>query len=284
MIAGYYSYSVQLDKIKKRLIKILKILFYGLSVYLLYFLLRNIKNGSLISLMLNLMSLKNIIKAVVFCTIDFAIPLWYLLAMAETYVLWYVIVKYHKEELALKCIPLLIIFRLLLTIFCETTGTAWFLKVNFVSCGFVWFVLGYYFHTIDINRYNKWKLLVFMCGGYIISTIKILTGIRIDISSIGIMMYSIAIFLIALQNSNKHVCNMLEYVGDKLSLNVYILHVPIGGIIMAIARQLNLSSNIYLWIHPVLSIALTLLISYLINRTLQIFSGSINPNTPKSSR
>ena len=45
------------------------------------------------------------IKYIVFCTIDFAIPLWYLIAMVETYFVWYFVVKYKKERGVLFAIP-----------------------------------------------------------------------------------------------------------------------------------------------------------------------------------
>lgn len=43
-------------------------------------------------------SLKILAKAVCFCTIGFAVPLWYLIAMAETYAVWYFVVKAKKSK------------------------------------------------------------------------------------------------------------------------------------------------------------------------------------------
>lgn len=56
--------------------------------------------------LLSVFSVKSIIKLLVFCTVDFAIPLWYLIAMAETYVFWLIIVKHKKEAETLRLILL----------------------------------------------------------------------------------------------------------------------------------------------------------------------------------
>ncbi len=93
MITGYYALGCTDTVIGKRLIKILKIFMYGYAWFFAYNIISQVRNGTWAGWLKANYTLKALIKYVVFCDIDFAIPLWYLIAMAETYILWYFAIR-----------------------------------------------------------------------------------------------------------------------------------------------------------------------------------------------
>ncbi len=93
MIAGYYSYGCDERKIKQRLVKIIKILLFGYICFFVCNITIAIKANSLLQWFSINYNWKNFILFFCFCTIRWAIPLWYLIAMTETYFFWMIVVK-----------------------------------------------------------------------------------------------------------------------------------------------------------------------------------------------
>ena len=99
MISGYFAY--QKDEIvvkKKRLQKALKIFLVSFACFFAYNALLSLASHSFTDWIVRNFNLSTPIKYVVFCTINFAIVLWYLIAMIETYVVWYFVVKFKKNN------------------------------------------------------------------------------------------------------------------------------------------------------------------------------------------
>ena len=105
MVAGYFAFGKDEAVIKRRLFKILKIFLWSYAVFLVLHILFKIQQGVVAEWLSLNFNYTTPIKYIVFCTIDFAIPLWYLIAMVETYFVWYFVVKYKKERGVLFAIP-----------------------------------------------------------------------------------------------------------------------------------------------------------------------------------
>ena len=59
----------------------------------------------------------------------------------------------------------------------------------------------------------------------------------------------------------------MEFIGDKLSLNIYILHVPVFGIIKIILQNsfgLDVHGTIYLWCRPIIAFLAAAFVSWVI--------------------
>jgi surface polysaccharide O-acyltransferase-like enzyme len=267
MIAGYYAFGCSESTIKRRLIKILKIFIYGYLSFLAYNAASQIKSGTLVEWFKANYTIKSLIKYVVFCNIDFAIPLWYLIAMIETYILWYYVVKYKKESVFVNLIPIIFLFYIVLTTICETNDFAWFWKTNFVSRALSWFLFGYYVHNNEKNIVEKTSNISLIIGamiGCIIALIPIIFDVSINFSCIGRLFYSTSLFMIAIKNPNKIICKPIAYLGDELSLNIYIFHVIIAGIIVfAFGHifKIDVESNLFSWIKPILTVVATIMLS-----------------------
>ena len=267
MIAGYYAFNSDIFVIKRRLIKIIKILLYSLLLYSSFYFITHIIKCNFEEWILNLFTLKNLLKSIVFCTIGFAIPLWYLIAMAETYILWYFVVKNKNEINLVKLLPLIFFIRFFLTSYVESKGLPWCLKINFITCSLTWFLLGYYVklkENIIYNIKNK-MLFITLISGVIIALIPILFNTNINFSNIGLFFYSLSLFLFAIKYKNIQINNIITYIGNKLSLNIYILHSLIAVLLhYANVLQFHINNSFVLHIKPIIVLIITILTAYII--------------------
>ncbi len=268
MIAGFYAFNCTENIIKRRLFKIMKIFLYSILLFFAFYFVVHIIEQDYNEWLIHLFTLKNTFKSIIFCTIDYAIPLWYLIAMIETYILWFFAVKYNKQEYLVKFIPLLFILRFILTSYVETKGLAWCLKINFITCSLNWFLLGYYIHknkqkiTTILN--NKFLLLSILLG-CTVALIPVIFNTCIKFSCIGLFFYSVALFIFAIKYEYNVITNAMTYIGEKLSLNIYILHVLIAKLLHYInVLQLHIQSVVLLFVKPLIVVVLTILIAYLI--------------------
>lgn len=170
MIAGYYAFGSNDEIIKRRLFKIIRIFIFAYLCFFCYSGILYAKNAMLVTWLRMQCTWKTFVKFIVFCNIDFAIPLWYLIAMIEIYLVWYIVVRKKKVQLVLYFIPILFLAQVVIITFCETRGLAWFWKTNFLTRALPWFLLGYFIHEKDnkIGIYNNWVYgfsIIFGGGG-----------------------------------------------------------------------------------------------------------------------
>ena len=271
MIAGYYAFRCDEKKIKKRLIKILKIFLGAILCFFIYNFLLQAKNGYGYLWIRNILGYKKILKAIIFCTIDFAYPLWYLIAMIESYLLWMIVVKKNKEDIFVKIMPTLFVALIILDGYCETNNYEWFWKINFLTKSLSYFLMGYYIRERqDIGKpdIKEKNLMITGILGVLIALLPTLLDTKIDFSMIGLVIYSISLFSLTLGVPQKQNPGFIEYIGDKLSLNIYIFHVLIADIANRCCRSifgLNVESELYKWSIPLITLILTIIWAYVID-------------------
>lgn len=263
MIAGYFAFGKDETVIKRRLFKILKIFLWSYAVFLLSHILLKIPQGSVLEWLSLNFDHTTPIKYIVFCTIDFAIPLWYLIAMVETYFVWYFVVKYKKERGVLFAIPFLFAFKVILTTYCETMHTPWMFKMNFLTEAMPFFLFGYYLHSKEsfFKSIPYAVLFLTMFAGCAFAACNVAFDAPVKMFSLGTLFYSLAVFVIAIKLPNKSYCKPLEYIGDKLSLNVYIFHPLIGFVTLRLYQLLfgvNLQTGLLGWVLPFAVVVLTI--------------------------
>ena len=267
MIAGYFALGCSDTVIYRRLVKIIKIFLYALSIWFICCLFVHIFKHDFQSWLMNIFTLKSLLKCIVFCTIDFAIPLWYLVAMIETYFLWFFIIRYDKVNDILKFLPIIFLLQFILTTYVESNNLPWSLKINFITRALPWFLLGY-----CINKYKNismsikdYKLFLYGIIGIVVTHFHIIFKTRIDFSCIGLFIYSTAIFLFAIKYENAKLSNIITYIGNKLSLNVYILHCLVASLLHYInILMFHFSHSIITFFKPVIVVIFTLLLTYII--------------------
>lgn len=271
MTAGYYAFGVGTDVVKRRLIKIIKIF---LCAYALFFAYRaagaavlDHEIGAWFSENFNWMTP---IKYICFCTIDFAIPLWYLIAMIETYIAWYFIVKNGKEQPALKLLPVLFALQILWTSYCDTMQMEWFWKTNFITRAMPWFLLGHYTHSNDAEKVRNMaspKLILLAAAGCVIALVPTVFRLPVDFSVVGYIPYALGLFTLALKDSGSSVCRSMEYIGDKLSLNIYILHPLVESVVRILCGKIldiDIEGSVYLWCRPMIVLISTVFAAWVV--------------------
>ena len=264
MIAGYFAFGKDETVIKRRMIRILKIFAFGYLCFLGYNVFFQVLRGSVVEWLSLNFKYTTPIKYAVFCTIDFAIPLWYLIAMAETYFVWHFVVKHKKENRALFIMPLLFVFKIVLTTYCATKDLPWMFHINFLTGAMPYFLFGYYLRSKEkfFKSFRYSSVLLVIVVGSLASLIPLLCDFPIKISCIGNIIYSLAIFTLAIKIPDKSYCKPLEYVGDKLSLNVYIFHMLVSSVLYIVCSKyllnIDLSAGLLNWIRPILVVILTL--------------------------
>lgn len=273
LIAGYYSFGCSESKIKNRLIKIIKILLFGYVWFLLVQLLVNMKNNQLSSWIISNFNWKTPIWYIVFCTISWAVPLWYLIAMAETYFFWKIIVKHNLQDQACKWTWVLLLAGALLTTLVDSFNLNWSYKINFVCRALPWFMLGYlirgkYEDAIKRLSNQKWMLLAVI--GWIITLSAVLLKTKVNYNYWGVLLTAPSLFAIGIKNPNLKVSKAIEFIGDKLSLFIYIFHPLVSQCILALVGKLEFCQKnvdiykyiyIYIYIHPIITLIATIIIA-----------------------
>lgn len=269
MTAGYYALGVGTATVKRRLNKIIKYFIYAYILFFCFQLLIAIKNNTMIVWISANFNWKTFIKYICFCTIDFAVPLWYLIAMIELYIIWYFIVRKQREQLVLKLIPILFILQILLTSYCDTMQLEWFWKTNVITRALPWFLLGYYIRTneeLHLKSIDIYKLLGMVIIGCMIVLIPIVFHTSIQFSVLGYIPYATGMFMLTLKNSSHHICKVIEFIGEKLSFNIYIFHVLVASALEIFYRIIskNNGEDIWLWCKPISTLICTIFISWVI--------------------
>jgi len=263
MIAGYYSFGCNEEKIKRRLIKIIKILIFGIFSYSIY----HIMTYNFGYWIANLWSLKGLIYFICFCTIDGATPLWYLIAMAETYFVWMYVVKHKKENRITKYTVILFIIGAILTVVVDSMKLNWSYKINFICRAMPWFMLGYLVREKYENKLENISnsiLMTIVILGWGVTLSAVFLKISVDYNYIGVLITAPSLFLIGIKNPNIKIAKPVEYVAEKISLFIYIFHTSVSGIIMIYANIIGINTiGVYAYIHPLLTLALTITISVL---------------------
>lgn len=275
MIAGYYAYGKKSDVIKRRMKKIVMILLYAYVLFFLCNIAFAVKDHNVGQWLASNYNWKTPIKYICFCTIDFAELLWYLIAMIETYIVWFFVVKNKKEKAIIKITPFLFFLQILLTSYCETMQLDWFWKVNFLTRALPWFLLGYYLNTKESEKMRSLKdsvLIMMVVIGCAIVVIPTALHLPLKFNVVGYIPYAFGLFSLALKNPSKSLCKPIEFIGDKLSLNVYIFHKLVGGVLETffIILKVNTESKIYLWLRPVIVLMVTIFASWVVYKLMTL--------------
>lgn len=284
MIAGYYAWGNGPEVVKRRLIKIIKIFLYAYTLFFTFQVANAAKNHEIGVWFSSHFNWKTPLKYVCFCMIDFAIPLWYLIAMIELYIVWYFIVKYRKEQFVLKLLPVLFVLQILLTSYCETMQIEWFWRINFITSAMPWFLLGYYMNTNKAEKFKNmasYKLIILVVVGCAIAVIPIAFSLPLKFRVVGYIPYAFGLFTLSLKKPNNSVCKIIEYIGEKLSLNIYIFHTLIGSVISLICSKvlgIDIEGGIWLWCRPIIVLICTIFASWVVYFIMNSISNRTKSN------
>lgn len=272
MIAGFYAFDRDNNTIKRRLLKIIK---YYLIAYIFYFFWR-FGIALIRSEGYNWLSnynYKTPFNLILFCS-SHPLPehLWYLIAMAEIYIFWFLL---KKTELTnkLPILPFIVILFILKTIlssFCKSYNTPYIYNYNVIISGALpYFLTGFFIHSKErIIKLNNKILITILLLSSIMLFIQQIIFWNINFKFLLTIFYPISIFLFGIINKEKYFIKPFEYIGEHLSLNIYIFHIFISEAIYGIFKYAVPSytqSIIFQWTRPILVVLVCILFAYIIH-------------------
>lgn len=138
---------------------------------------------------------------------------------------------------------------------------------NFLILGFSFFMLGNWLRRNE-SMVNKWltnRILWSLVAVFTVACLgeRYLLGRDFGVN-ISTFPQVVLIFILCMRNSFSSLNHPLSYIGAKLSMYVYIIHVFVIFIINHAYRFLHLANNssVFLYLRPVLVVFVTLLLSY----------------------
>jgi peptidoglycan/LPS O-acetylase OafA/YrhL len=185
-----------------------------------------------------------------------------LYALLLSYIFFWIIYKIPRWRYIYLLIPLLLIAKY----YIHTTDLGWDYYNNIWFTALPYFLIGIYLKDKDVTQtIHNSIIIATACMSFFAIIIFTITALSepIPFLQIAITLWSISLFILALSHPNIYL-KPFNVIGERYSLMIYILHPFIISIVEKIAKSLNLESNYYLWIAPivVLIVALILAIVY----------------------
>ena len=118
------------------------------------------------------------------------------------------------------------------------------------------------------------KLVLLSVVGCAIAVTPAVVSLPVNFGVVGYIPYAFGLFTLTLKEPNVSACKAAEFIGEKLSLNIYIFHTLIYKVLVLIRRGvfgINTESDLWAWSCPILVLVCTIFVSWL----LYIISGSI---------
>lgn len=222
------------------------------------------------------LDLGSIIKFIFSCDPFVYAHFWYLLALLWCYLTALII---PDKRTALFYLISFIILICIYSLFAEfssilglknfykiTTNATFVLSNTFLLRGLPFFLFGIFLKKHFLSEFGNWRLNVLLgtvLFGCILSIIED-SYFGTTLMYIGTHITVIALCLISVRYSS---CTIpfLEYVGNKLSMYVYIYHIAVGKCFDLLYSKLHLwGDNVFQLLRPILVMGCSVLIAYLI--------------------
>lgn len=275
MVSGYFSYSANKEKIKKKIFKQLSLFSVSISLYfvymnLLYYI--TINNYSILDNLQKIFSIQNILEFSLFNYTSAIIShLWFILALICCFIFRYFTMNKDGEK-KYKFIPFIIFLTYIVQIYFLVVLAQGNLKIlvrNWFAMGIPFFILGYNLNHYKekIYKLSNIKLIVTAILGIVLIFIekfilnRITDGVLLEFY-LGNILFVISMFILAINNPNLLNYNFITTIGEKYSLNIYILHYGVIRFFKDII-EIKYNININEYLKPILVLLSTLIISIL---------------------
>lgn len=264
MISGYYAFENKQEVLLKKIKKIGWIIIYSLLLYIFYTVFVRKSDG------LELLTYPSYwLKMIILGNFDVfgAYHLWFLVALVYAYLILYIILKKNWYPLAIRGIPFLFLLRIIMCAIVETKNVTWYAESNFLVCALPYLFLGNYvaYREKEINKFNNISLLIIAMLGAIFGIINVLCEWKINLAEVGVTFYAIAIFVLAIKNSNISLCDKVEKLGQKYSLYVYVIHLVIADVVGKLANIVRADKINNGYGFPIVVLGITIFVSYVIH-------------------
>lgn len=272
MISGYYLYSTDREKIQSKIPRkikhIGKITIISSIIYLIWNILILMPNKLEIkSWLKSVTSLKSILQLILFNQVNYAPTLWFLFALLYCYIIMLFVNKFNLYKISYLLIPILLFVNIVGSDVMEMVGKVIpYLFMNFLFFGFPFFMLGNLINRKkeSVKKISNKALFFLIVIGNLMVIIERFITIRKEVYFGSIIVVS-CMFILSINNINntdKFRCSIMENIGEKLSLFIYISHPIIIYIIEKFSYVINIHDTIfYKYSVPILTCIVTTILA-----------------------
>ena len=265
MISGYYSYNTSTESSKRKVKRIAKMTIYASVFYLIFALVQWALGQNI-----NLVSKRDIVLWILFNRpVVIVGQLWFLFALIYVYLLYYIIQKKNLYKLAYCTIIVFIAIYIFFAQGMHMLGKDMpnFLYRNFLIEGFPLFMLGEWIHKEEnkFNFSNKAIITVIVASTLMCFLERAVMGRDFGIN-ISTFVQVMAIFIYGINNSEKHK-GVMQEIGKKCSMFVYILHPFVWKMLVILSEKINIKGSVvFSYSLPVMVIIITLVLAWYCNK------------------
>ncbi|MDU6983201.1 MAG: acyltransferase [Terrisporobacter othiniensis] len=281
MITGY-NYSSIKCKWRKYISNMLKLICISNLIYFLYGLIKIMVNNDSVLMYINeIVSLKSILKLVLFNESPFMWHLWYLFAILYVLLIYRYIENNKLEKILYFLTPLLLILDLILgkysiLLFGRSTNHVFLIR-NFLFVGLPYFCIGVYMNMkedkIKSSSINNKKIIILFIISCITCIVErmVLTDLGANAPReqyISTTIMSIIIFIFVIKNKTFMEGTLLQKIGKEYSTWIYILH-PLVILGMNYLLKENII-NRYSFIYSLYIYIVTIMIIYIYKKFIKL--------------
>ena len=283
MISGYYAYNAKQDvpaTIWRRTKKILVITCYAFLFYFLYALFMVWRADGLSTWVDKWLQKKTWTDMLFYSNLDIIKGghLWFLPSLIYAYLILYVIEKMGWRKWACGLAPVYIVVKIVACTYISQMGLSWHYRGNFYLGALSYVLMGYFIASQEKKLKNipNYILLGLSLAGALLVMGSTWLLPDYNMTEIGVGPGVIALFIWAIKNNGKSINRKLENLGDNYSLNVYILHLAIAGLLaIPISRTTFVNATWYQWMKPVIVAGLAILVSMILHAVTHRKKGGL---------
>lgn len=267
MVSGYFTYKDnELDYTKvltKKIIHILKLIVIATLVYIVWQWVAEplIKTGHIPNIINNIeksVQNLNIFNILVLNINPFCGILWFLNALLYCYLIWLIIAKVKDKRV----IYILAIAILFIGIFArafiqynhtipEEININYFR--NWFFMGLPFFTIGYLIHNYQeriVKIFKPKYMIVAAIIGMVMSFVERLV-VPLEVF-VGTVIVSVALFIFAVEKPDLIKIPIINRVGERFCFFIYIAHIIVRDIVLAIFDKAGMDNKVVLWIMPII--------------------------------
>ena len=271
MVSGYFTYKekkVDYTKVlTKKIIHILKLIVIATLIYVVWQWVVDpfIKNGHIPNLLNSIEKSVhnfNIFNTLVLNINPFCGILWFLNALLYCYLIWLIIAKV-KDKRVIYILAIAILFIGIFTrAFIQHNHTIpEEININYFRnwffMGLPFFTIGYLIHDYQeriVKIFKPKYMIVAAIIGMVMSFVERLV-VPLEVF-VGTVIVSVALFIFAVEKPDLIKIPIINRVGERFCFFIYIAHIIVRDIVLAIFDKAGMDNKVVLWIMPIIVFAL----------------------------
>lgn len=269
MISGYFLYSPSGTKVGERCLrraaKILKLLVIAFLLYGTIDIISGLATGTfeLQSWISRTFAPADLPRKLMTGTF-FNGTMWYLYALIWAYlIIWGLNKRFTISDICWLAVVLLVLHIGVRT-YIKVEGFDWFKAEyfrNFWGFGVPFILIGYYLaaNPRGLDRLQDWQIITLTVIGVIMQFVEYSIFRQPMDIFFGSVLFSIGLFAIAIKYPQRKYSHALNYIGERLSMPIYIGHI---GILMSL-KCISWDGTLLAWIKPVVGVALCIIAAWI---------------------